>query len=55
MKEESVSQTVIIADGTFPLHQIPLGYIRNAERIICCDGSADNTVLAGFIPDASCR
>lgn len=46
------ANTIIIADGTFPTHPIPLGYIRNAERIICCDGSADNTVLAGFTPDA---
>lgn len=46
------ANTIIIADGTFPTHPIPLGYIRNAERIICCDGSADNTVLSGFTPDA---
>lgn len=46
------SRTVIIADGTFPVHEIPLGYIRNAEKIICCDGSVKNLVLAGFTPDA---
>ena len=46
------SYTIIIADGTFPTHAIPLSYIRNAVKIICCDGSADNTVLAGFTPDA---
>jgi thiamine pyrophosphokinase len=46
------SHTIIIADGTFPTHPIPLGYIRNAEKIICCDGSTDNTILAGFTPDA---
>jgi thiamine pyrophosphokinase len=44
--------TVIIADGTFPTHEIPLGYIRNAERIICCDGSARNAIEAGFEPAA---
>jgi thiamine pyrophosphokinase len=46
------SKTVIIADGTFPTHGIPLGYIRNAERIICCDGSTEDLVLAGFEPHA---
>ncbi|MBK7626537.1 MAG: thiamine diphosphokinase [Bacteroidales bacterium] len=46
------AHTIIIADGTFPTHAIPLSYIRNAEKIICCDGSADNTVLSGFTPDA---
>ncbi len=44
--------TVIIADGTFPTHEVPLGYIRNAERIICCDGSARNAIEAGFEPAA---
>ena len=44
--------TVIIADGTFPTHELPLGYIRNAERIICCDGSTRAAVNAGFEPAA---
>jgi thiamine pyrophosphokinase len=43
---------VIIADGTFPVHPIPLDYVYKAEKIVCCDGSADNTLLAGFTPDA---
>jgi len=45
-------RTVIIADGAFPENEIPLNYIRNSEKIICCDGSADNLILAGFTPDA---
>ena len=44
--------TVIIADGTFPTHEIPLGYIRDAERIICCDGSTRNLVDFGKEPEA---
>jgi len=44
--------TVIIADGSFPTHEIPLKYIRNAERIICCDGSARVTIDSGFEPSA---
>jgi thiamine pyrophosphokinase len=43
---------VIIADGSFPRHDIPLGYIKNAERIVCCDGSAENLIKGGYIPDA---
>lgn len=46
------SGTVIVADGTFPTHVIPLGYINFAKRIICCDGSAENLVLSGLEPDA---
>ena len=46
------SYTVILADGTFPGHDIPLGYLKNAAKIICCDGSAENLVIAGYMPDA---
>jgi thiamine pyrophosphokinase len=46
------SYTVIVADGTFPQHEIPLGYLKNAKRIICCDGSTQNLLLAGYQPDA---
>lgn len=44
--------TVIVADGTFPTHEIPLGYIRNAERIICCDRSTGDLILSGKEPVA---
>lgn len=47
-----MSSTVIIADGNFPVHEIPLGYLSKASVIVCCDGSAGNSVNAGFIPDA---
>lgn len=48
----SKSYTVIVADGNFPQHDIPLGYMKNAERIICCDGSVQNLILAGMEPEA---
>ena len=46
------SSTVIVADGIFPQHPIPLGYLRNAKRIICCDGSVQSLILAGMQPEA---
>jgi thiamine pyrophosphokinase len=46
------SFTVIVADGSFPVHEIPLGYLKNASRIICCDGSAESLVKTGIEPDA---
>jgi thiamine pyrophosphokinase len=49
---QSESYTVIVADGTFPQHEIPLGYLKNAKRIICCDGSTENLLLYGMLPDA---
>lgn len=44
--------TVIIADGTFPQHEIPLRYLKNATRIVCCDGGTQNLILYGMQPDA---
>lgn len=44
--------TVILANGSFPQHEIPLGYLRNAEVIVCCDGSAGALVKYGFEPFA---
>ena len=49
---QTIPYTVIVADGTFPTHDIPLGYLKNAKRIICCDGSAQNLLLTGMQPDA---
>lgn len=47
-----LNYTIILANGRFPEHEIPLGYLKNAGRIICCDGSAENLVKAGYKPDA---
>jgi len=52
MKHPNQYSTVIVADGTFPSHAVPLGYLSNADRIICCDGSTESLLNAGFIPDA---
>jgi len=46
------STAVILADGNFPFHEIPLGYLKGAEHIICCDGSAKELVKAGLEPEA---
>lgn len=46
------SSAVILADGSFPVHQIPLSFLRDAEHVICCDGSAESLFLAGLEPEA---
>lgn len=46
------NRTVIIADGDFPQHEVPLLYIKKAERVICCDGSTLSAVNAGIEPYA---
>lgn len=46
------SGIVILANGKFPEHEIPLGYLRNAGKIICCDGAAAGLLNFGLEPDA---
>ena len=45
-------QCVILADGSFPVHEIPLRYLRNSEHVICCDGSAGSLLKVGIEPEA---
>ncbi|MFH0841581.1 MAG: thiamine diphosphokinase [Bacteroidota bacterium] len=52
MKNMNLPDTVILADGSFPVHDIPLSCLRDAARIICCDGAADSLVLYGLEPFA---
>jgi thiamine pyrophosphokinase len=49
---QAQSYTVVVADGTFPTHEIPLGYLRNAKRIVCCDGSTHGLIIEGMQPEA---
>ena len=44
-------RTIILANGAFPQHVIPLSFLHNAERIICCDGSCNNLLNIGLKPD----
>ncbi|MDL2224316.1 thiamine diphosphokinase [Bacteroidales bacterium OttesenSCG-928-M06] len=44
-------KTIILANGGFPQHQVPLSYLHSADRIICCDGAIINLLKAGLEPD----
>lgn len=43
-------ETVVLANGKFPDHPTPLGYLLNAKRVICCDGAADSLIDFGLVP-----
>lgn len=45
-------ETAIMANGKFPDHPFPLGYLLNAKRVICCDGAADSLLDFGLEPFA---
>jgi thiamine pyrophosphokinase len=44
-------KTVILADGTFPEHKIPLSFLQKADRIICCDGATGKLLKFGLEPN----
>lgn len=44
--------TIILANGRFPSHPIPLEVLSKASRIICCDGSTENLLQYGLEPTA---
>jgi len=43
--------TIILANGNFPTHAIPLSFLYKAERIICCDGATQSLLNFGLKPD----
>lgn len=45
------NKVVILCDGSFPKHAIPLSHLKAANQIICCDGAADKLIEFGMTPD----
>lgn len=43
-------KTVILANGTFPVHPLPLSRLREADMIVCCDGAAEKLVAHNLEP-----
>lgn len=40
---------VIVANGEFPTHDIPLGIMKNARHIVACDGAVNNVSHADAV------
>jgi thiamine pyrophosphokinase len=49
---QTFPETAILANGKFPDHPVPIGYLLNAKRVICCDGAADSLIDFGLEPFA---
>ncbi|MDR0294602.1 MAG: thiamine diphosphokinase [Prevotellaceae bacterium] len=41
---------VIVADGAFPQHPVPLEILQKAATIVCCDGACNKLLQHGFTP-----
>jgi len=39
---------VILANGSFPVHEIPLNSLKSSECIVCCDGAINKLETAGI-------
>ncbi len=44
-------EAVIVANGQYPTHSIPVGIIEKARWIVCCDGAAENLLARGITPN----
>lgn len=43
-------EAVVVGGGDFPTHEMPLSMLRNAQRVVCCDGAADEYIAHGLTP-----
>lgn len=41
---------VILANGNYPSHEVPLGCLGKADLIVCCDGAVEKLVANGLEP-----
>lgn len=44
-------EVIILADGQFPEHPVPLQLLRSGRSIICCDGAVMKLEVSGLVPD----
>ncbi|MCH5176268.1 MAG: thiamine diphosphokinase [Prevotellaceae bacterium] len=49
---ETTYDCVILANGDYPTHPIPLSILHSATYICCCDGAAQTLIEHGIMPNA---
>ncbi|MCO5249397.1 MAG: thiamine diphosphokinase [Chitinophagales bacterium] len=49
---KKISSCVIVANGRFPNHEIPLTLMKKAEYVVCCDGAANEYIRRYGKPNA---
>lgn len=45
-------KAVVLANGAYPSHEIPLRLLQEAEMVVCCDGAANEYISRGGMPTA---
>lgn len=51
INEHYIPEAVILANGEYPTHELPLALLREAKFVICCDGAANEYIARGHTPD----
>ena len=53
--EHYTPEAVILANGEYPSHPLPLQMLENAEFVVCCDGAANEIYPAWAYPRCNYR
>ena len=51
INEHYIPQAVILANGEYPAHELPLRLLAEAQFVFCCDGAANEYISRGHTPD----
>ena len=46
-------ELVILAEGEYPTHELPLSILNRCKNVICCDGAANTYIDTGKMPMAT--
>lgn len=52
LTKDSVFDAVVLCDGDYPSHEIPLSLLQSAAFLCCCDGAGQKLIARGGNPDA---
>ncbi len=51
INEQYTPEAVILANGEYPSHPLPLQMLEEAKFVVCCDGAANEYISRGHTPD----
>lgn len=51
INEQYTPEAVILANGEYPTHPLPLRMLEEAKFVVCCDGAANEYISRGHTPD----
>ena len=51
INEHYTHEAVILANGEYPVHPLPLQVLADAKYVVCCDGAANEYISRGHTPN----